>query len=112
MKLPKVMIFDVGGTLLDTVKFSFEEGLKYLYNEVIAKKESYEEFLFFYERLEQQINLREISSIEVSFLSLLKYWYFIYGKVSDRMMKKSNVNLRKEYIKQLPPPMLKLFWSY
>lgn len=109
MKLPKVMIFDVGGTLLDTVKFSFEEGLKYLYNEVIAKKESYEEFLFFYERLEQQINLREISSIEVSFLSLLKYWYFIYGKVSDKNDEKIECEFAERVYQTTSAPHVKAF---
>ena len=45
MKLPKIIIFDVGGTIVSGKWQSFMKGYEYLYNEVLNVKETYEEYI-------------------------------------------------------------------
>lgn len=80
MKLPKIIVFDVGGTLIDSnYKNSVEVGYKYLYDKVFDVKEPYNEYLMFIKSLESIIAEREKGSLEFSFRSMFNYLCLIYG---------------------------------
>jgi hypothetical protein len=51
MKLPKVIIFDVGGTLIKGTWGDSILGYKYLYDEILDVKESMDDYLEFVSRI-------------------------------------------------------------
>ena len=71
MKLPKVIIFDVGGTLIKGTWGDSILGYKYLYDEILDVKESMDDYLEFVSRLLPVIKLRETCDLEFSFQSLI-----------------------------------------
>lgn len=80
MKLPKIMIFDVGGTLINGSRFeNVDLGYKYLYDEVLDVKESYQDYTNFINELIKIIPEREKGSLEFSFRSLFNYLSLVYG---------------------------------
>lgn len=76
----KLIIFDVGGTMLDNDDFNFENGLKYLYDEILDVKEDYNTFLNFVNSYKDIFSKRDDTLIEISFVSYLNYLYLCYNK--------------------------------
>lgn len=76
----KVIIFDIGGTLIANNNFDFTRGIKYLYDEVIDTKESYEEFMKYINSFYEVFQKRIDSDIEINFYSYLNFITFSYPK--------------------------------
>lgn len=79
MKLPKIVIFDVGGTLL---KGTWEDsilGYVYLYEEVLDVKESLDDYLEFVKGMFYVIKQRESCDLEFNFRSFFNYLKAVYG---------------------------------
>ena len=83
MKLPKIIIFDVGGTIVSGKWQSFMKGYEYLYNEVLNVKETYEEYIEFVSNFFDIINQRDKCDLEFNFISLLNYLVDLYGLKKD-----------------------------
>ena len=80
MKLPKIIIFDVGGTLIEGEGWdNYQIGYKYLYEEVFDVKESFEEFMHFVGLVRPMIKKREKTQFEFSFQSFFNYLKVAYG---------------------------------
>ncbi len=110
MKLPKVVIFDVGGTLITGELFeSVNNGYKYLYDEVLDVKESYQDYMNFVSEVVQVIKEREKVSMEFSFHSLFNYLVLTYGLktaldyecIERQFLSKFYTYKRIDYVKEL-----------
>lgn len=79
-KLPKVFIFDVGGTIFDVININFDNGLIYLYDNVIDQtKVTKEEFIKSMKEISHALRERELNNFEFSFDYFFNYVTFIYG---------------------------------
>lgn len=83
MKLPKIIIFDVGGTIVKGKWSNFRLGYEYLYNEVLDVNESFELYMDFVEQFFDVIKERDNCSLEFNFISLLNYLTDLYGLKID-----------------------------
>jgi FMN phosphatase YigB (HAD superfamily) len=83
MKLPKVIIFDVGGTLIKGTWGDSILGYKYLYDEILDVKESLDDYLEFVSRMLPVIKQRETCDLEFSFQSFFNYLKDLYGLKSN-----------------------------
>ncbi len=110
MKLPKIVIFDVGGTLINgKLAYSVDLGYKYLYDHVLDVKESYEEYMKFVNDLVKIIKEREMVSLEFSFRSMFNYLSLTYGlktllsyeEIEDEFIKKFYNYECVDYVKEL-----------
>mgnify|MGYP003304750106 CR=1 FL=1 len=84
MELPKIMIFDVGGTLL---KGDFDDsilGYTYLYEEVLDVKETLNDYLDFVKGMFHIIKQRENCDLEFNFRSFFNYLKDLYGLKTDK----------------------------
>ena len=72
MKLPKIIIFDVGGTLIKGTWDDSILGYIYLYEEVLDVKESLDEYLDFVKGMFYIIKQRETCDLEFSLRSFFK----------------------------------------
>ncbi len=93
----KAIIFDVGGTLLENENFDFQKGLKYLYDEILDIKESYDDYLKFIDSFYDVFERRKNSDLEVNFQSYLNYLIFAYGKKSE----KNSEEIEHEFVKRV-----------
>lgn len=83
MKLPKLVFFDVGGTLLKNIDFSLERAIFYLYNEIYEVNESFTSFLSDFKNLYKAFD--SINNVCFSFSSYLNY-------LDANYVKKTNLN--------------------
>ncbi len=79
MKLPKIVIFDVGGTLLKGTWDDCLLGYIYLYEEVLDVKESLDDYLEFVKGMFYIIKQRETCDLEFNFRSFFNYLKAVYG---------------------------------
>lgn len=79
----KLIIFDVGGTIIENDDFDFIRGVKYLYDEVLDVKDSYEDYLKHVDELKTVFEYRFDTKLELSFDSYLNYLILRYGKKKD-----------------------------
>lgn len=79
MKLPKIVIFDVGGTLLKGTWDDSLLGYIYLYEEVLDVKESLDDYLEFVKGMFYIIKQRETCDLEFNFRSFFNYLKAVYG---------------------------------
>ena len=99
MKLPKIIIFDVGGTLL---KGDFDDsilGYTYLYEEVLDVKETLNDYLDFVKGMFHVIKQRESCDLEFNFRSFFNYLKDLYGLKTDKSYEKI------EYLKNKNIPL-------
>ena len=79
MKLPKIIIFDVGGTLIKGTWKDSILGYTYLYDEVLDVKESLDDYLEFVKGMFYIIKQRDICDMEFNFRSFFNYLKDLYG---------------------------------
>lgn len=79
MKLPRIIIFDVGGTLINGPWKDSILGYTYLYEEVLDVKESLDDYLDFVKGMFYIIKQRETCDMEFNFRSFFNYLKAIYG---------------------------------
>lgn len=79
MKLPKIVIFDVGGTLLKGTWDDCLLGYIYLYEKVLDVKESLDDYLEFVKGMFYIIKQREFCDLEFNFRSFFNYLKAVYG---------------------------------
>ena len=83
MRLPKIIIFDVGGTLIKGIWNDSILGYKYLYDEILDVRESLDDYLEFVTGMFPVIKQRETCDLEFSFHSFFNYLKDVYGLKSD-----------------------------
>ena len=89
-KLPKVFIFDVGGTIFDVININFDNAIIYLYNNVIDNtKVTLDEFKASMQDIHHAFRDRELNSFELSYEYLFNYVTFIYG--NPKSVKKEEI---------------------
>ncbi len=103
MELPKIVIFDVGGTLLDGNWYDAINGYIYLYENVLDVKEPFEDYLSFIKDMLLIINERESVSLEFNFESLFNYLRDLYGLKTN----KSFYEIEVEFSYKIFKPSLK-----
>ena len=84
MKLPKIMIFDVGDTLICGKWEDQLNGYIYLYEEVLDVKESVEDYLDFIKGMLPIIKERDKVSLEFNFRSFFNYLKDLYGLKTNK----------------------------
>ena len=112
MKLPKIIIFDVGGTIVSGKWQSFMKGYEYLYNEVLNVKETYEEYIEFVSNFFDIINQRDKCDLEFNFISLLNYLVDLYGLKIDLDLYEIEYNFYKSYYEAALMPNIVLVLDY
>lgn len=86
MKKPKVIVMDLGGTIIDTINSSFEEGIRYLYDHYSLKKMPYKDVLNEFNLIVNECFKKRINdNFELNFRNCLNYFDKTVGF-------KSNVN--------------------
>lgn len=83
MRLPKIIIFDVGGTLIKGIWNDSILGYKYLYDEILDVREGLDDYLEFVTGMFPVIKQRETCDLEFSFQSFFNYLKDVYGLKSD-----------------------------
>lgn len=81
--LPKVVIFDVGGTLIKNIDFNFQNGLKFLYDEIFDIKDSFEDFVKMNEERHNEVEIARRNNYEISFYSIYHYFSFLFPKKTN-----------------------------
>lgn len=100
MKLPKIIIFDVGGTLTEAKEYTnIENGYRYLYDEVLDVKESFFDFMQFVKTIRPYIKKREETHLEFSFMSFFNYLSVVYGLKTDLSYYEIEQNFVSKYYK-------------
>lgn len=97
MELPKIMIFDVGGTLL---KGDFDDsilGYTYLYEEVLDVKETLNDYLDFVKGMFHVIKQRENCDLEFNFRSFFNYLKDLYGLKTDKSYEEIEYNFERKF---------------
>ena len=97
MKLPKIIIFDVGGTL---VKGNWEDcllGYLYLYNEILDVKEPKEDYLKFIQDMFYVIKQRESCDLEFNFRSFFNYLKDLYGLKTNKSFEEIEYNFVRSF---------------
>lgn len=98
MKLPKIVIFDVGGTLTETSEYTnIENGYQYLYDEVLDVKESFSSFMQLVRTIRPYIKKREESLVEFSFKSFFNYLSVVYGLKTNIPYEEIEINFVLKY---------------
>lgn len=84
MKKPKVIVMDLGGTIIDTINSSFEEGIRYLYDHYSLKKMPYKDVLNeFYLIINECFKKRNNDNFELNFRNCLNYFDKTVGFISE-----------------------------
>lgn len=84
MKHPKVIVMDLGGTIIDTVKVDFEKGLKTLYDKYTLKQVSYEEVLNQFNLIiNESFKKRSNDDFEINFKNCLNYIDKVVGLIDN-----------------------------
>lgn len=78
MKLPKIIIFDVGGTIIKGTWKDSILGYTYLYEEVLDVKESLNDYLEFVKGMFYIIKQRDTCDMEFNFRSFFNYLKDLY----------------------------------
>ena len=101
MKLPKIVIFDVGGTLSSGKWENSELGYRYLYEEILDVNESLDDFLKFIREMLYIINQRETCDLEFSFKSFFNYLKDLYGLKTTKQYEEIEYNFLKKFYKPI-----------
>lgn len=84
MKHPKVIVMDLGGTIIDTVKADFEKGFKTLYDKYTLKQVSYEEVLNQFNLIIREgFKKRSNDDFELNFKNCLNYIDKVVGFIDN-----------------------------
>ena len=97
MKLPKIIIFDVGGTLIKGTWNDSILGYIYLYEEVLDVKEPLDEYLDFVKGMFYIIKQRESCDLEFSFRSFFNYLKDLYGLKTDKSYEEIEYSFARKF---------------
>lgn len=99
MKLPKKVIFDVGGTILKNIDFSLEKGINYLFYHVFEAS-NYADFVNYCLDIHNLVYGERIkNSIEVPFMSYISMINLKYEFKKDIKIDDIEINYRKSLYK-------------
>ncbi|MBE6131408.1 MAG: HAD family hydrolase [Erysipelotrichaceae bacterium] len=97
MKLPKIIIFDVGGTLIKGTWQDSILGYTYLYDEVLDVKESLYDYLDFVKGMFYIIKKRDTCDLEFNFKSFFNYLKDLYGLKTNKSFEEIEYTFARKF---------------
>lgn len=97
MKLPKIIIFDVGGTLIKGTWQDSILGYTYLYDEVLDVKESLYDYLDFVKGMFYIIKERDTCDLEFNFKSFFNYLKDLYGLKTNKSFEEIEYTFARKF---------------